>query len=150
MVATLRTARATDDIKTEIRATENKLHAAEVRLSGISMNEVMSKLDPGTAPLANLLGVTPEQVRSGAAFLIAILFEMGGSLTLWLFSGVIMGRRTKENEEASAEPKQAEASEEAQAPKSESLIEAPQEPAAPLIDLPVDDMRGAAHGAPSP
>lgn len=81
------TARPAKDIAADLNRARAEVHEIETKLAGFNLADVFKKADPASDALAKFTGMDPELVKSRLAFLIALLFEMGGSLTVWIVCG---------------------------------------------------------------
>ena len=87
MRSTLATARPAKEIAADLAKARSDLQKLETQLAGFNMADVFKKADPATDALAKFVNLDPETIKSRLAFMIALLFEMGGSLTVWIVLG---------------------------------------------------------------
>lgn len=88
----------------EFKRLSKVLAAARVKVDQLDVGAAMKAIDPQAEQLAKLVSlatpVTPENVRTALAVLIAVLVELGSGLGPWLVAPVASVRKTKSYENA--------------------------------------------------
>jgi hypothetical protein len=88
----------------EFKRLSQVLAAARVKVDQLDVGAAMKAIDPQAEQLAKLVSVavpvTPENVRTALALLIAVLVEIGAGLGPWLVAPVPAARHTKTDEKS--------------------------------------------------